>query len=189
LLEKLVRFAEDPKEWHIKVKDLEAIDKRKAALEAGQKPSQEPKLAPLSTQEARFQRVCLNKQRVARIEAFHKTMQAMSALWLVEVGTLPKEHLATWFEGNTRNPKHIGMQGYEAGKAIQDSILWRQRQWPDFDFVLSKSAWTEKDLLPQADVSKLPVQLRQFWVGVRAGGKKSREDFDQRVKEASADSC
>ncbi|KAH7089441.1 hypothetical protein FB567DRAFT_547030 [Paraphoma chrysanthemicola] len=139
-------------ETALKVQRLEyeaALNAQKAKHDAAskaQKAHWKQRLAQTEAQHAAdlFQssRVTENKVRVAGANFSASVMREACARWF-DVSQLG------WFR----------IQGFEAGKAIQESILWKQVGQPGPDFAISRAGWTAWHLQCPVDPRVLPVPL------------------------------
>ncbi|OAL01580.1 hypothetical protein IQ06DRAFT_346213 [Phaeosphaeriaceae sp. SRC1lsM3a] len=178
LLRKMKLFAEIPTDWHIKVKDLAEIESREAADDGTTQPEKS-----YSAEETRFIKVCSNQVQNERNSTTWNCLWAMSGLWLIEAGALPKDAMTVFFEGDASKPEHMAQIGVRVGGAIQNSNLWRQGGYVDHNYDLMPCNWTDQDLEPPGDISKLPVKLANFWMGVEAGAKQFREEYARVIEQ------
>ncbi|KAH7411660.1 hypothetical protein DE146DRAFT_732101 [Phaeosphaeria sp. MPI-PUGE-AT-0046c] len=180
LLAKMKAFAEDPVEWHNKIKDLDGIEARRATHEGTKQPEKSS-----SPEETRFIEVTSNQRRNERNITTWEVMRAMSGLWLIEKRVLPGKQMTEFFEADISKLGHIGQIGFHVGRAIQTSILWRQGGYIDRNSVLLPGSWTEQDLEPPGDVDKLPTKLAAFWKGVGFGAAQSHEDYARMMEQSN----
>ncbi|KAH7073996.1 hypothetical protein BKA63DRAFT_491939 [Paraphoma chrysanthemicola] len=180
IFEKMKRYAEDPEQWHIKVRELEEIVARKASQESNDPAAQSA--PPLSPEEARFARVVANRVTLAQNETLFDTIKSVSGRLFIEKGLIHKQYVGDFFVQDWKDSRHMGKRGEEVGRHIQWGIMYHREGWSDPDFHLSRRGWTEADLQCPADMTKLPFELLCFWEGVKASAERASREFKNGVE-------
>ena len=179
-------FSEDPATWHIRIKELEDVEARRAAYEAGKnKPDPPPTAAELIAELSRLTIVSANECALKGLEQSYIATRRFSALWLLEHKAMPGQ-LSDWYELDSKKAGHPGRVGFRAGEAIQNAILWREHGWNDGDHALLRLPWSAADLVPPGLMDKLPLILMLFWIGLEFGAEKARETCEKHLADFKA---